>query len=244
MKHEYKYYDMIMAAFVTVLLCSNIIGAAKVTTFASFTFGAGVFFFPISYIFGDILTEVYGYARARKVVWTGFAALIFASAMSMIIVALPPADGFMNQQALQTIFGATPRIAMASLFAFWCGEFCNSFTLAKMKLRSAGKQLWKRTIGSTVIGEAVDSLIFYPCAFLGVWETKMVFTVMFSNYLLKVCWEIINTPITYRIVNFLKRAEGMDYFDYHTNFTPFSLATEESDNVSPNTQCQWIANNR
>lgn len=221
----YKYYDLVMAAFVTVLLCSNLIGASKITTIGGFTFGAGILFFPISYIFGDILTEVYGYARARKVVWAGFTAMAFASFMAWFVVGLPPADGYANQEALEKILGGTPRIAGASLLAFFCGEFCNSFTLAKMKLLTNGRMLWARTIGSTVVGEAVDSVIFYPLAFWGVWEPRLVFQVMLSNYVLKVLWEVVNTPVTYRIVHFLKKAEDEDYFDRNTDFTPFSLET-------------------
>ncbi len=221
----YRYYDLVMAAFVTVLLCANVIGAAKVAEIGGFTFGAGVLFFPISYVFGDILTEVYGYARARKVVWAGFGALVFASVMSWAILAFPPAPGWPHQEAYETVFGATPRIVLASLIAYFSGEFCNSYVLAKMKLFTQGRQLWTRTIGSTIVGEAIDSIIFYPVAFLGVWETELVWRVMVSNYLLKVLWEALMTPLTYRIVNFLKRAEGEDYFDHDTNFTPFTLQT-------------------
>lgn len=222
---RYRYYDLVMAAFVTVLLCANVIGAAKVAEIGGFVFGAGVLFFPISYVFGDILTEVYGYARARKVVWAGFAALAFASFMSWAVLAFPPAPGWPHQAAYETVFGATPRIVLASLVAYFCGEFCNSFVLAKMKLATSGRHLWTRTIGSTIVGEAVDSAVFYPLAFLFVWETDLVLRVMLSNYLLKVLWEVAMTPFTYRIVNFLKRAESEDYFDRHTNFTPFSLET-------------------
>jgi uncharacterized integral membrane protein (TIGR00697 family) len=223
---SYRYYDLVMAAFVTVLLCANVIGAAKVARIGGVTFGAGVLFFPISYIFGDVLTEVYGYARARKVVWAGFGALAFASFMSYAILAFPPAPGWPHQAAYETVFGATPRIVLASLVAYFCGEFCNSYVLAKMKLLTSGRLLWSRTIGSTIVGEAVDSAVFYPLAFLGAWETDLVVRVMFSNYLLKLLWEVVMTPVTYRVVNFLKRAESEDYFDRTTNFTPFSLRTE------------------
>jgi hypothetical protein len=224
-RRSYRYYDLVMAAFVTVLLCSNLIGAAKVAQIGGFTFGAGVLFFPISYVFGDVLTEVYGYARARKVVWAGFSALAFASLMSWAVLAFPPAEGWPHQPAYETVFGATPRIVLASLVAYFCGEFCNSFVLAKMKLRTEGRLLWTRTIGSTIAGEAVDSVIFYPLAFLGVWPTPLVLQVMVSNYILKVVWEALMTPLTYRVVNFLKRAESEDYFDRTTDFTPFSLQT-------------------
>ncbi|HET7230687.1 MAG TPA: queuosine precursor transporter [Longimicrobium sp.] len=223
---SYKYFDLIMAAFVTVLLCSNLIGAAKPAHLGGFTFGAGILFFPISYLFGDILTEVYGYARARRVVWAGFGALAFAAVMSWVVLALPPAPGWPGQAALRSVFGGTPRIVAASLLAFWAGEFTNSFTLAKMKVRSDGRRLWMRTIGSTVAGELVDSLIFYPLAFLGVWETRTVLSVLASNYVLKVLWEVIATPLTYRVVRFLKRVEHEDYFDRDTNFTPFTLAVD------------------
>jgi uncharacterized integral membrane protein (TIGR00697 family) len=222
-RRNYKYYDLVMAAFVTVLLCSNVIGASKVTQAWGFPFSAGNLFFPISYIFGDILTEVYGYARARKVVWAGFSALAFASFMAWLVVTLPPAQTFANQAAVETIFGATPRIAIASLIGFFFGEFCNSITLAKMKVWTNGKHLWSRTIGSTIVGEFADTLVFYPLAFIGVWDTALLLEVMCTNYALKVSWEVVNTPITYKVVNFLKRAEQEDYFDRHTNFTPFSL---------------------
>ncbi len=220
---SYKYYDFIMAAFVTTLLCSNLIGAGKVTKIGSLTFGTGILFFPLSYIFGDILTEVYGYARSRRVVWAGFSAVFFASFMSWTIIKMPPAPGWSGQEAYVTVFGATPRIVAASLLAFWAGEFSNSYVLAKMKLRTSGRYLWARTIGSTIVGEGVDSLIFYPLAFLGVWESSLVLQVMATNYGIKVLWEAVLTPVTYRIVNFLKRAEHEDYFDATTDFNPFVL---------------------
>lgn len=212
-----------MVAFVVVLLCSNIIGAAKVTTIQGFTFGAGILFFPISYLFGDVLTEVYGYARSRKVIWAGFAALLFASFMSWFIVNIPPADGWNQQEIYATVFGQTPRIALASFIAYWSGEFTNSYIMAKMKIFSKGRFLWIRTIGSTIGGEAVDSLIFYPVAFWGVWPDDLVINVMIANYLLKTGWEVILTPVTYKIVKFLKKAEVEDYYDTKTNFSPFKM---------------------
>ncbi|HET7747371.1 MAG TPA: queuosine precursor transporter [Vicinamibacteria bacterium] len=224
-RRVYRYYDLVMAAFVTVLLCANLIGASKVATLFGFSFGAGVLFFPISYVFGDILTEVYGYARARKVVWAGFGAMIFAAFMSWAVLAFPPAPGWPHQSAYETVFGGTPRIVAASLVAYFAGEFTNSYVLAKMKILTGGRHLYTRTIGSTIAGEAVDSLIFYPAAFLGVWADDLVFRVMMTNYLLKVGWEVVMTPFTYRIVGFLKRAEQEDYYDRDTNFTPFSLKT-------------------
>ena len=212
-----------MAAFVTVLLCSNLIGVSKVVTVAGFTFGAGNLFFPLGYLFGDILTEVYGYARSRRVVWAGFSALIFASLASWLIITLPAATSYQHQSALEQIFGSTPRIVAASIFAYCIGEFTNSFTLAKMKVWTEGRFLWARTIGSTLVGEAIDSLIFYPLAFSGIWPQDVLLQVMATNYVLKVSWEILATPITYKVVNFLKRKENEDYYDRDTNFTPFSL---------------------
>ncbi|MBS0582771.1 MAG: queuosine precursor transporter [Proteobacteria bacterium] len=226
----YRYYDFILGAFVCVLLCSNLIGPAKVASVhlpvvGEFTFGAGVLFFPISYVFGDILTEVYGYARARRVIWSGLTALVFASIMATVVVKLPPATGWHGQEAYESIFGQTPRIVLASITAFFLGEFVNSYTLAKMKLWTNGNALWSRIIGSTIAGEGVDCLVFYPAAFLGVWETKLVLTVMVSNYVMKVVWEILATPLTYRVVAALKRAENEDYYDRNTQFTPFTLRT-------------------
>lgn len=222
---KYKFYDFIMAAFVTILLCSNIIGAEKVVSLFGFTFGAGILFFPISYFFNDILTEVYGYARSRKVVWAGFAALAFASLMSAVVVGLPPAQGWTHQEAYVAVFGQTTRIVIASLTAFFSGEFVNSFVLAKMKLSTNGKFLWMRTIGSTIAGEAVDSLIFYPVAFYAFWPNDLLLKVMVTNYVLKVTWEVIATPMTYKVVNFLKKKEHEDFYDRDTNFTPFSIET-------------------
>jgi len=222
-KHNFRYYELVMAAFVTVLLCSNLIGASKIATVGGFSFGAGVLFFPISYVFGDILTEVYGYARARRVVWAGFGAMAFASFMSWIVISLPPAEGWPHQEAFVTVFTATPRIVVGSMVAFFCGELCNSFVLAKMKVATKGSHLWARTIGSTVVGEGVDTLIFYPIAFYGLWDNELLLKVMASNYLIKVGWETVITPFTYLIVNGLKRAEGVDHFDHHTDFNPFTL---------------------
>lgn len=228
----FRFYDLIMAAFVAVLLCSNLIGVHKVTTinlpfYGEFIFGAGVLFFPISYLFGDILTEVYGYARSRKVIWAGFGAMIFASFMAFSVTALPKAPTMKpeTQQAIEMIFGQVPRIVIASLTAFWLGEFANSFVMAKMKILTSGKYLWTRTVGSTIAGETVDSLVFYPVAFYGIWSNEQVVTVMISNFFLKVLWEILATPFTYLIVGFLKKAEHEDYYDKDTNFNPFTIET-------------------
>lgn len=228
----YRYYEFVMAAFVAVLLCSNLVGPAKIVQidaplFGALTFGAGVLFFPISYVFGDILTEVYGYSRARRVIWAGFGALLFASVMSAVVVALPPAPGWTNQPAYEIAFGSTWRIALASLTAFWCGEFVNSFVLAKMKVATRGRWLWARTIGSTIAGEGVDSALFYPLAFYGsgLIPNEMLPTVMLAQFVAKVTVEVLFTPLTYRIVGVLKRAEREDYYDVRTDFNPFTLKT-------------------
>jgi uncharacterized integral membrane protein (TIGR00697 family) len=191
------------------------------------TFGAGVLFFPISYVFGDILTEVYGYARARKVIWAGFTGLGFASFMAAVVVALPPAPFWNNQAAYEIAFGSTWRIVLASMCAYFCGEFVNSYVLAKMKIITAGKWLWTRTIGSTIFGEAVDSALFYPLAFYGtgVIPDDKLPLVMLSQFLIKVGVEVVFTPITYKVVNALKRTEHEDYYDRNTDFNPFSLKT-------------------
>jgi len=226
---QYRYYDFVMAAYVCVLLCSNLIGPAKETTLevpfvGQITFLAGVLFFPISYIFGDILTEVYGYGRDRRVVWAGFGALVFASVMSAVVVHLPPSQSSRaTQAAVETVFGNTPRIVMASMIAFLCGTFVNSYVMAKMKIFTSGRWLWTRIVGSTLCGELVDSMIFYFVAFYGRMSNAHLVQIMFTQYLLKSGWEFVAAPLTYRIVAFLKRAEHEDYYDIGTNFTPFSL---------------------
>jgi queuosine precursor transporter len=228
---SYRYYDLILGAYVCVLLCANLIGAAKVSVvtlpwLGPRTFMAGVLFFPISYLFGDILTEVYGYARDRRAVWSGFAALAFAAFMSAVIVHLPPADFWQSRQpAVEAMFGNTPRIICASIIAFWCGSFVNSYVLAKMKIWTRGRWLWTRLIGSTVCGELVDTALFYTIAFAGQWAASDLVAVALDQYVLKSLWEVVATPLTYRIVAFLKRAEQEDYYDLDTNFTPFSLRT-------------------
>jgi queuosine precursor transporter len=229
---SYRYYEFVMAAFVTVLVCSNLIGPAKIAQIdlpllGAVTFGAGVLFFPISYVFGDILTEVYGYARARRVIWCGFAALAFASVMAAVVVALPSAPFWEHQPAYEVAFGSTWRIVGASMIAYFCGEFVNSFVLAKMKIATRGRWLWTRTIGSTVAGEAVDSMLFYPLAFYGsgIIPNDKLPLVMLMQFVLKVGVEVVFTPITYKIVGALKKAENEDYYDRGTNFTPFSLRT-------------------
>ena len=220
----FRYFDFVMAAFVAILLLSNVIGAAKLASLWGYTFGAGILFFPLGYVIGDVLTEVYGYARARRCIWAGFAALIFMAFMSWVVVSLPPAPGWTNQPAYEAVFGQVPRIVFASVVAFWAGEFVNSIVLAKLKVLTQGRYLWTRTISSTVFGQGVDSLLFYPLAFWGAsgWTNEAVLTVMVTNWALKVLWEVVLTPVTYAVVGYLKRKEGVDIFDEATNFTPFS----------------------
>jgi hypothetical protein len=220
---SFKYYDFIMAVFVTVLLCSNLIGPAKIWELGPLRLGAGILFFPISYLFGDILTEVYGYSRSRRVVWAGFGALLFASFMTWVVLSLPSAPGWAHQAAYETVFGSTPRIVTASILAYFAGEFTNSYVLAKMKVKTEGRWLAARTIGSTIVGEGVDSAIFYPLAFYGSLPEGMLVVVLLSNYTCKVLWEVVATPLTYKVVAFLKRAEREDYYDIDTNFSPFTL---------------------
>jgi hypothetical protein len=224
---SYRYYDLIMAGFVAVLLCSNLIGPAKTVEIAGVSFGAGNLFFPVSYIFGDILTEVYGYARARRVIWAGVGAMLFATLMAWVILHMPvdPDEPYNAtvQPALEVVFGNTWRIAVGSMLAFWAGDFANSYVLAKMKLLTRGKWLWTRTIGSTGVGQAVDSALFYPFAFYGIWSTESLVQATMFNMLFKVGVEAAFTPLTYAIVGALKRVEHEDYYDRDTDFTPFSL---------------------
>ena len=224
----FRYFDFVMAAFVAILLLSNVIGAGKravvdLPLVGPWPFGAGILFFPVSYVLGDVLTEVYGYARARRCIWAGFAALVFMAGMSWVVVALPPDAGWTGQAAYEAVFGQVPRIVFASICAFWAGEFVNSYVLARMKVWSGGRWLWTRTIGSTIVGEGVDSLIFYPLAFLGAtgWTGAQVAWVLLTQWVLKVGWEVVLTPVTYTVVGFLKRREGVDVFDRATDFTPF-----------------------
>lgn len=232
---NFRYYDFLMAGTVAVLLCSNLIGPAKacfitLPIIGVVTFGAGNLFFPISYIFGDVMTEVYGYARARRAIWAGFAAMIFATFMSAIIVAMPasPTSDYNKvlQPALETVFGNTWRIVVASMVAYWVGDFVNSFVMAKMKVWSEGRHLWMRTIGSTICGQGIDSLLFYPIAFYGLLDDKTLASLMAFNVLFKIGVEVAFTPLTYAVVNGLKRAEGVDTYDRGISFSPFSLKDE------------------
>ncbi len=229
-RRQYKYYDVVMVAFVVVLVCSNLIGPAKMATvdlpfWGPFVFGAGVIFFPISYVFGDILTEVYGYSRARKVIWTGFGALLFASVMAAVVVALPPAGIWKHQAAYEIAFGNTWRIVAASMIAYFCGEFVNSYVLAKMKVASSGKWMGGRFVVSTIFGEAVDSALFYPLAFYGtgIIPIEALPSLMVAQFLLKTLVEICFLPLTYIIVKRLKAVEHVDHYDRDTDFNPFHV---------------------
>ena len=231
----FRYYDLLVGGMVAVLLCSNLIGPAKVCTvtlplLGALTFGAGNLFFPISYIFDDVLTEVYGYARARRAIWAGFGGLAFASLMTFAILNMTPSpDEPFNQElqpALEVVFGASWRIMLASMVAYWIGDFANSWVMAKMKLWTNGRWLWTRTIGSTIVGEGLDSVTFYPIAFAGIWSGQTMLKVIAFNWTMKVLVEVVLTPVTYAVVGFLKRREDVDIYDAHTRFTPFSLRDE------------------
>ncbi len=246
-RRHFHYFDYVMAAFVTILVLSNLIGAAKLATIGGFKFGAGILFFPVSYVLGDILTEVYGYANARRCVWVGFFALLFMALMSAVVVAFPAAAdwscatakdprfaaqvaaqsaGAVCQSTYVSVFGSTGRIVAASVMAFWAGEFVNSFVLAKLKIVTQGRWLFTRTWGSTICGQAVDSAIFYPLAFAGVWTGQDVVLIMVTNWGLKVAWEVLLTPVTYWVVGFLKAREGVDVYDTDTRFSPFATAPD------------------
>jgi uncharacterized integral membrane protein (TIGR00697 family) len=246
-RRHFRYFDYVMAAFVAILLLSNLIGAAKqaqvdLPLVGVVPFGAGVLFFPVSYIIGDVLTEVYGYANARRCVWMGFFALLFMAFMSYVVVAMPPSPEWAlasgdyvilgqtvkapNQAAYEAVFGSTWRIVLASVIAFWAGEFVNSFVLAKMKILTKGKHLWSRTIGSTIFGQAVDSALFYPIAFLGAvgWTGDAIIKLVLAQWFIKTAWEVILTPVTYGVVGWLKSREGVEVFDTDIEFSPFAKA--------------------
>ena len=223
MERRYRFFDLIMALFVAVLLISNV-ASTKIMRLGPFTFDGGTILFPVSYIFGDILTEVYGYRRSRRVIWTGFFCTGLMAAVLAIVGALPPAEGWENQAAYQTILGQTPRIVLASLIAYFAGEFSNSYTLAKMKIWTGGRWLWTRTIGSTLVGEGVDTLLFVVIAFAGTVPRDLLWSIFASNYVFKVGVEAAMTPVTYRVTSFLKRAEHEDVYDVGTDFNPFKVS--------------------
>jgi len=217
---QYKYFDIIMGLFVAVLLISNI-ASTKIVGIWKFTFDGGTILFPLSYIFGDILTEVYGYRKARKAIWIGFFCAFLMALVLWIIGILKPAQGWDLQNSYMAILGQAPRIVGASLAAYFAGEFINSFILAKMKIATKGRWLWTRTIGSTIAGEMIDTLLFCFIAFYGTYSFRLLIAIILSNYIFKVGLEVILTPVTYKIVGFLKRRENEDYYDYKTNFNPF-----------------------
>jgi queuosine precursor transporter len=226
---QFRYFDFVMVAMVVVLLLSNVIGAEKrsfvnLPGIGAWPFGAGILFFPISYLIDDVLTEVYGYARARRAIWAGFAALAFMAVMEWTVVHLPVASGWTGQEAYERVFGSGWRIIVASMSAFFVGDFIESVVMAKLKIWSKGRHLWMRFWGSTIVGEGIDSLIFYPLAFYGMadWPVSALAEVMLSQFILKVSWEVLLTPVTYAVVGWLKRKEGVDVFDIGTNFTPFT----------------------
>jgi uncharacterized integral membrane protein (TIGR00697 family) len=217
---RYRYYDLLVHIFVVILLISNLVGQ-KITAVGPFRISGALLFFPITYIFGDVFTEVYGYGSSRRAIWVGFFASALLAAMGLVCVALPPAPGWDGQAAFARVFNFVPRLIVASLVAFWCGEFANSFVLAKMKLLTNGRYLWTRTVGSTVAGQAVDTLVVTVLAFGGSLSVGTIANLVMSGYLAKVLYEVAATPLTYAIVNFLKRREGVDTFDRGTDFNPF-----------------------
>lgn len=223
---RFKYLDILVGIFVAVLLISNVV-AVKIVKIGPFSFAGGTLLFPLAYIFGDVFTEVYGYKRMRRIIWTGFVANILMALVFIVIGKLPAASGWGNQAAYDAILGWIPRIVLASILAYWVGEFINSFILAKMKVWTKGKWLWTRTIGSTVFGEFLDTVIFVLIAFWGVLPSALIISVIISNYILKVGVEIIFTPITYGVVGFLKKREKSDIYDYQTKFTPFNVKDSE-----------------
>jgi uncharacterized integral membrane protein (TIGR00697 family) len=224
LKHDYppqfRYYDILVSIFVAVLLVSNIV-APKLVSIGPMLLSGAQLLFPITYIFGDIFTEVYGYAGSRRAIWNGFTASLLMAAISAIIIAIPPAEGWTHQKAYETVLGQVPRIVVASLIAYWAGEFTNSFVMARMKVLSGGKRLWMRTIGSTAVGQAVDTILVMIIAFGGVMTVEQLVRVITSGYLFKVGYEVVATPLTYLVVNFLKRKEGVDIIDADTDFNPF-----------------------
>lgn len=218
--HQFRYYDLCVHVFVVVLLVSNLV-APKIVAVGPFRVSGAQLLFPIAYIFGDIFTEVYGYGASRRAIWVGFFSSALLAVMGLVAAALPPAPGWEDQAAFAKVFGFVPRLIVASLVAYWCGEFANSFVLAKLKLVTRGRHLWTRTIGSTVVGQAVDTAVVMIAVFGGSLSWGLIANLIGSSYLAKVLYEAAATPVTYAVVNFLKRKEGVDVFDYQTRFNPF-----------------------
>jgi uncharacterized integral membrane protein (TIGR00697 family) len=223
---EFRYYDWLLSTFIVVLLISNLVGQ-KICAFGPFRISGAQLLFPLTYIYGDVFTEVYGYGASRRAIWLGFFASGLMAAMGALTVALPPAPDWPNQAAFATVFGVVPRLVFASLLAFWCGEFTNSYVMARMKLVTRGRHLWTRTVGSTVAGQAVDTVVIMVVAFAGTIHWATIANLIVSGYLGKVLYEVLATPLTYIVVNTLKRREGLDTFDYATNFNPFAAGTEK-----------------
>ena len=220
---EFKYITTVAMIFVSVLLISNV-ASSKIVALGPFDFDGGTLLFPLSYIFGDILTEVYGYKRSRRIIWLGFAMNILMALVFIAVVALPPAAEFSNHEAFKAVLGWTPRIVLGSVIAYAAGEFSNSYILAKMKVWMEGKMLWARTIGSTIVGQGIDTILFCLIAFYGALPNDLLIAIIISNYIFKVAIEVAFTPITYAIVGFLKKNEGVDVYDRDTNFNPFKLS--------------------
>ena len=220
----YRHYDTLLAIFIVVLLISNLVGQ-KLCSIGPFVLSGAQILFPVTYIFGDVFTEVYGYSASRRAIWLGFLANGLLAVMGLITVWLPPAPGWKNQEAFRTVFYQIPRLIVASLIAYWCGEFANSFTLAKMKLWTKGRMLWTRTVGSTVAGQFVDTILLYAIAFIGTAPLMTLAIGAASAYSFKVIYEVVATPVTYAVVGFLKRSEGLDAFDFKSNFNPFRFGS-------------------
>lgn len=224
-ERPYRYLDLLTAAFAAVLIISNI-ASTKIVAFGPLSFDGGALLFPLAYIFGDVLTEVYGYKRSRRVIWIGFGLLILSAVTLAIVDWLPGAGEASNAEAFRAILGQTPRIVAASLVAYFAGEFTNSYILARLKVQTEGRWLWLRTISSTLVGQGVDTAIFLVVAFLGVLPNDLLWTVFWSNYVFKVGVEVLFTPVTYGVVNFLKRAEREDVYDRDTDFNPFAVSSD------------------
>ena len=230
---RYKYLDVLTTAFVVILLVSNLI-AQKVCQIGPFAVSGAILLFPVTYIFGDIFTEIYGFAASRRAIWLGFFGTILLYVMGAIIIALPAAPGWHNQEAFAIVFGFIPRILAASLVAFWAGEFANSYTMARLKLLTDGRRLWTRTIGSTIVGQAVDTTLVIFLTFVGVVPLRTLGNMIVTGYVLKVAYEVLATPLTYAVINWLKRAEQADAFDRDESFNPFSFAEKSSLDVEIN----------
>ena len=221
----YRHFDLLLSIFLVILLVSNLVGQ-KICAIGPFRISGAQLLFPLTSIFGDVFTEVYGYAASRRAIWLGFLANALLAVMGLIVVWLPPAPGWPNQEAFATVFYTIPRLIVASLIAYWCGEFANSYTLAKMKLWTSGKQLWTRTVGSTVVGQAVDTVILVAIGFGGTAPFGELVRLVVSAYIGKVAYEVVATPLTYAVVGFLKRSEGIDAFDFKSDFNPFHVGTQ------------------